>query len=202
MLLALLGIFVIVAVANVVVLVNEHGPSEPECAPGELCNNPPVTPVALGRVWTSPELGFSFEYRTDVLRVTSEDSRGVHFEITRDGNVQSDVRISGARAAEGSVDELVRQRRDVSPFWAGLTALLQQMVLADGQKELGFLNPTLYALARTNPPNTIFHDIVRGDNLYYPATPGWDFATGLGSPIASRLGDAIVAYLSANTTAA
>ena len=112
MLLALLGILVIVAVANVVVLVNEHGPSEPECAPGELCNNPPVTPVALGRVWTSPELGFSFEYRTDVLRVTSEDSRGVHFEITRDGNVQSDVWISGARAAEGSVDELVRQRRD------------------------------------------------------------------------------------------
>lgn len=112
MLLALLGILVVVAVANVVVLVSEHGPSEPACAPGELCNNPPVTPVALGRVWTSPELGFSFEYSTNALRVTSEDSRGVHFEITRDGSFQSDVWISGARATERSADELVRQRRD------------------------------------------------------------------------------------------
>jgi kumamolisin len=85
-----------------------------------------------------------------------------------------------------------------SPFWAGLTALFQQMAQQAGVNKLGFLNPTLYALAATNPPNTLFHDIVRGDNLVYEATPGWDFATGLGSPIASKLGDAIVDYLRAH----
>ena len=59
---------------------------------------------------------------------------------------------------------------------------------ADGTWRAAYLNPTLYALAARNPPNTLFHDVVRGDNLLYPATPGWDFATGLGSPIVSRLG--------------
>jgi hypothetical protein len=27
-----------------------------------------------------------------------------------------------------------------------------------------------------------FYDVIQGNNLYYPATPGWDFATGLGTP--------------------
>jgi kumamolisin len=82
-----------------------------------------------------------------------------------------------------------------SPFWAGVTSLFEQMVEQTGLPGLGYLNPTLYALAAENPPNTLFHDVVRGDNLLYPATPGWDFATGLGSPIVSRLGDAIVQHL-------
>jgi kumamolisin len=62
-----------------------------------------------------------------------------------------------------------------SPLWAAFTAI------ADGAigHRAGFLNPPLYTLgASANPP---FHDITQGDNLYYPATPGWDFATGWGS---------------------
>ena len=82
-----------------------------------------------------------------------------------------------------------------SPFWAGVTSLFGQMAHQAHLFGLGYLNPTLYALAASNPSNTLFHDVVRGDNLLYEATPGWDFATGLGSPIASKLGDAIVAYL-------
>ena len=82
-----------------------------------------------------------------------------------------------------------------SPFWAGVTSLFGQLAEPAGLLGLGYLNPTLYTLAAANPPNTLFHDVVRGDNLLYPATPGWDFATGLGSPIVSRLGDAIVGYL-------
>ena len=27
-----------------------------------------------------------------------------------------------------------------------------------------------------------FYDVTQGNNLYYPATPGWDNATGLGTP--------------------
>jgi subtilase family serine protease len=82
-----------------------------------------------------------------------------------------------------------------SPFWAGVTSLFEQMVEQTGLPGLGYLNPTLYALAAQSPPDTLFHDVVRGDNLLYPATSGWDFATGLGSPIVSRLGDAIVQRL-------
>jgi hypothetical protein len=27
-----------------------------------------------------------------------------------------------------------------------------------------------------------YYDVTRGNNLYYPATPGWDYSTGLGTP--------------------
>jgi kumamolisin len=66
-----------------------------------------------------------------------------------------------------------------APLWAAYTALINQYW---GQS-VGFLNPTLYALGRQASSLSFspFHDITQGDNLYYPATPGWDFATGWGS---------------------
>jgi hypothetical protein len=63
---------------------------------------------------------------------------------------------------------------------------------------LGFITPTLYAVSAASPSNTLFHDVVRGGNMFYEATPGWDYATGIGTPISTPLGDAIVAYLRAN----
>ncbi len=88
-----------------------------------------------------------------------------------------------------------------SPFWAGLTALYEQMAKKAGLAALGFLTPTLYAVAAAKPRNTVFHDVVRGGNLFYETTPGWDYATGIGTPIASKLGDAIIAYLRSNQPA-
>lgn len=48
---------------------------------------------------------------------------------------------------------------------------------------LGFAAPILY-VTFGQPFGTAakdFHDIVVGDNYLYPATPGWDFTTGLGT---------------------
>ena len=42
---------------------------------------------------------------------------------------------------------------------------------------VGFAAPVLYAHAGS----AAFHDVVAGDTGPYPAAPGWDFATGLGS---------------------
>ena len=39
-----------------------------------------------------------------------------------------------------------------------------------------------YEVADKNGGGNAYFDITSGDNLYYPATPGWDFATGLGTP--------------------
>lgn len=66
-----------------------------------------------------------------------------------------------------------------APLWAGFAAVANQAV----GRRLGFLNPTLYALGQhaSSLPRAPFHDVTQGDNLYYPATPGWDFATGWGS---------------------
>jgi len=54
---------------------------------------------------------------------------------------------------------------------------------------MGFLNPFLYA----NP--SAFRDIVYGENkeagyVGFRAVPGWDAATGLGSPNFGALADA------------
>ncbi|HUI82776.1 MAG TPA: S53 family peptidase [Candidatus Binatia bacterium] len=57
---------------------------------------------------------------------------------------------------------------------------------------LGFASPRLYSLydGTTIPgsyPQGGFHDITLGVNSPYPATPGWDYATGLGSLWVSQL---------------
>lgn len=82
-----------------------------------------------------------------------------------------------------------------SPFWAGIAALLQRYARDQGVGSLGYLNPTFYALAAEAQPNAIFHDVLRGANLGHDAGPGWDFATGLGSPRVDPLARAIVEYL-------
>ena len=85
-----------------------------------------------------------------------------------------------------------------APLWASFMVLIDQQA---GQP-LGFMNPSWYELGQKassfqSPP---FNDIVDGNNLYYPAGPGWDFATGWGSmgdaaALANDLHDAgVVAY--------
>ncbi len=39
-----------------------------------------------------------------------------------------------------------------------------------------------YAVANSTRGMHPYYDITCGNNLYYPATPGWDFSTGLGTP--------------------
>jgi kumamolisin len=56
------------------------------------------------------------------------------------------------------------------------------------------MNPALYTLAATHQPYPPFHDVTVGDNLYYPATPRYDLATGLGTPDAWNLARDLVLY--------
>src|SRR5438874_1229885 len=70
-----------------------------------------------------------------------------------------------------------------APAWAAFTALLNQYHIGSGGRGgvLGFANPALYQLASASAPYAAFHDVTSGDNLYYLATAGWDYATGWGS---------------------
>ncbi len=76
-----------------------------------------------------------------------------------------------------------------SPQWAAIVALADQ---AAGHS-LGFLNPALYAIG--NGPNYAndFHDITAGNNkafstpFGYNAAPGYDDATGWGTPNVANL---------------
>jgi subtilase family serine protease len=77
-----------------------------------------------------------------------------------------------------------------SPQWAGLVAMADQ----SAGRDLGFINPALYAIA--NDPAKYaadFYDVTTGNNQAvasipgYPATTGWDAVTGLGTPNAASL---------------
>ena len=69
-----------------------------------------------------------------------------------------------------------------APTWAAFTVLIDEYLLTRGQHAVGFLNPELYKLAETQSPYRPLHDITVGGNDFYPATPGYDMVTGLGSP--------------------
>jgi subtilase family serine protease len=74
-----------------------------------------------------------------------------------------------------------------SPQWAGLIAIADQM--AGGR--VGNVNKTPYHLGKKSQ-STYFHDVADGSNNgAFSATPGYDEATGWGSPIPSALEPAI-----------
>lgn len=68
-----------------------------------------------------------------------------------------------------------------APIWAGLTALMNQYVLAHGGPPLGDINPLLYRAAQGSRRQG-FRDITTGGNAVDTPTPGYDLVTGLGSP--------------------
>ena len=70
-----------------------------------------------------------------------------------------------------------------APQWAGLTALMNQKA----GNPMGFLNKSLYKLGKSGALGTVMHDITTGTNSIdgvpgFAATPGWDLATGWGTP--------------------
>ena len=73
-----------------------------------------------------------------------------------------------------------------APLWAGYLALVNQQAMANGNKTLGFINPSLYTIGAGSSYNTDFHDITSGSNGY-SATTGYDLATGWGSPNGANL---------------
>jgi len=85
------------------------------------------------------------------------------------------------------------------PQWAGIVSDLNEGL----GRPSGFLNRRLYQLGRLGVTAGLFHDVTRGNNGFcyalYPtgaegcvpgfsAEPGWDLATGYGTPNFGRLG--------------
>jgi len=73
-----------------------------------------------------------------------------------------------------------------TPVIASIIALINDELLAAGKPTLGFLNPWLYA------NKDAFTDVTSGSNPGcgtdgFEALSGWDPATGLGTPVYSKL---------------
>ena len=68
-----------------------------------------------------------------------------------------------------------------APIWAGLAAVMNQYLIANGGRALGDLNPVLYRVAQgARLPG--FRDVTLGGNAVASAGPGYDLVTGLGTP--------------------
>lgn len=87
--------------------------------------------------------------------------------------------------------EVIGGTSAVAPLWAALIALFNQKL----GRSLGWLSPTLYQNAGA------FFDITDGNNGDYTAAAGWDACTGLGSPDASKLLQALSAGASGQVAA-
>jgi subtilase family serine protease len=104
---------------------------------------------------------------------------------------------SGSSGGTGS-DQEAGGTSAAAPFWAASMLLTRQYAHEHGVGRLGYVNPVLYALASTRQAFAPFHDVTEGGNRYYQATPGWDAATGLGSPDVYNLARDMSTYLRAH----
>ncbi len=86
-----------------------------------------------------------------------------------------------------------------SPLWAGFMALVNQQASLNGRSAIGFLNPALYTLGKSASYTNYFYDITIGNNTWsqspanFPAVPGYDLATGWGTPQGTNLINALAA---------
>jgi len=104
--------------------------------------------------------------------------------------------LSGWDVFTKGMDAPVGGTSSGAPFWAGVAAVIDQYLAQRHVQLIGFANPTLYALAQlpSGIPAPPFHDVTSGTNLYYDAGPGWDYATGLGTPDVAALTDDLYWY--------
>ncbi|HEV3385957.1 MAG TPA: hypothetical protein VG097_14155, partial [Gemmata sp.] len=89
---------------------------------------------------------------------------------------------------------------DASPQWAALIAIADQGRALNGEVPLSnaTLMPMLY-----KAPSADFHDIATGHSggsKSYPATVGYDLATGIGTPVANQLVPTLVGVPSNSAT--
>lgn len=146
--------------------------------------------------WEAGGGGISqFEYspywETGVQPVDQAGSyRGVP-DVALDASLETGAELWGGQAANGSCTPCVSGGTSLaSPLMAGVWARLQ----GTHNNRLGFAAPRLYknftanaagALVQGPPawqPDGGFHDLVTGGNGLYTALPGYDYASGLGSP--------------------
>jgi len=105
--------------------------------------------------------------------------------------------LTGFHIIFGGRDEQVGGTSAATPLWAGTAALINQDLKQKGLHEIGFANPALYWMGENSSRLSAkpFHDVTSGNNLFYDAGNGWDFATGWGSMDAGALDAAWMRYI-------
>ncbi len=81
-----------------------------------------------------------------------------------------------------------------APIWAAGQALVNEDTI-QRLGTFGYSPRFYYAVADKNIGGNAYFDVTSGNNLYYPATPGWDYPTGLGAPNLASFDQAVLKSL-------
>ncbi|WP_225847777.1 S53 family peptidase [Streptomyces sp. HPF1205] len=150
--------------------------------PGYQSGTLPAGSTSIGTMRGVPDIALQASSATGAL---------VYLSLPPDG--QSGLKCGSTPCSTGWYD--IGGTSLSCPQWAGLVAIADQI----NGGGLGLINPALYKLA-ADPASYAadFHDVTTGNNAAdptvpgYPATPGWDPVTGLGTPNAANLVPALV----------
>ena len=99
--------------------------------------------------------------------------------------------VQGCGPSPGQTISFVGGTSAATPLVAGMIALWDQQAKQSGLPNPGFVPPLLYSIAQHAPGS--FLDITTGSNTVFSgvscctATPGFDLASGLGSPLANQI---------------
>ena len=135
--------------------------------------------------------GLSRVYTKNTDDLSWQVGTGVHSRISTGGRQVPDVAASGSSGLGDGHGYAIFYRHAwtlgggtsaAMPIWAALAALADQYAMLHGGSPLGWVNPLVYHLAGSPKPYPPFHDVTKGNNFLYAAGPGWDYASGWGSP--------------------
>lgn len=108
--------------------------------------------------------------------------------------------VSEGQTYPSQTNGIIDGTSGASPLWAAFLALVNEQAASQGVPPVGFANPALYAIGRSSAASA-FHDIADGSNNnlggtytnFFTAVPGYDLATGWGSPDGMAMINALVA---------
>ena len=121
-------------------------------------------------------------------------------DVAADGDPVTGIAVITSNAGGGYTISGHAGTSASAPLWAGIIALADQYA----QRNLGFVNPAIYQIARGSQYHQAFHDVTTGNSntaefppttiTGYRAGPGWDPVTGWGSPDAQVLVPLLARY--------
>lgn len=139
-----------------------------------------------------PQPSYQSEAVANYLSLLGSENEGL---FNQSGRAFPDVSAMGANIAAIFASQLgLAAGTGIStPIFASVIALLNDGLISQGKPAMGFLNPFLYSASLEMP---VLNDITSGSNPGcetngFPAMPGWDPITGLGTPNFPSLQDAV-----------
>jgi subtilase family serine protease len=176
----------------------------PACQLNVLVPTPPVSCTAVGyggeQVWNEPQFNFASGGAPSLIFPTPWYQSGLGLLSRSTPDVAADAAASGggymyssAVPSQTGWSESIGTSMG-SPEWSAIAALADQYAVQHHWGTIGFINPALYFIGE-NPylSHLAFHDITIGNNTVngstvgFTAGPGWDDASGWGTPNVANL---------------